>query len=113
MPELKKKPTLGDLQKYIEAVCCERGWNRDSHLVKFLLFSEEIGELAKAMRKVTKLYAEPSKYKETELEKRRELEGEFADVLNYLLDLANHFDIDLEAAFRAKEEVNKKRKWAQ
>ena len=111
MPKLKKNPTIKDLQKYIEAVCKERGWNQDSHLVKFLLFSEEIGELAKAMRKITKLYAEPSKYQETKAEKRVELEGEFADVLNFLLDLANHFKVDLEKAFRAKEEINKERKW--
>jgi len=112
MLKLKKNPTLKNLQKYIEEACKERGWNKNTHLEKFLLFTEEVGELAKAMRKSIALWHESDKYRETDEEKRRELEGEFADVLNYLLDLANHFDVDLEKAFRAKEEINKKRKWA-
>jgi NTP pyrophosphatase (non-canonical NTP hydrolase) len=32
-------------------------------------------------------------------------------VFMYLLDICNHFDIDLEKAFREKEEINKKRTW--
>ena len=34
-----------------------------------------------------------------------------ADVLIYLLDLANVLGVDLEKAFREKEEINKKRNW--
>ena len=29
----------------------------------------------------------------------------------YLLDICNHFNIDLEKAFREKEEINKGRVW--
>ena len=36
---------------------------------------------------------------------------ELADVFNYLLDIANYFNVDLEEAFREKEELNKKRTW--
>jgi len=32
-------------------------------------------------------------------------------VFIYLLDICNHFNIDLEKAFRDKEEINKKRIW--
>ena len=39
------------------------------------------------------------------------LEEEFADVLSYLLDLANCFQVDLEQAFRAKEQLNQSRTW--
>ena len=39
------------------------------------------------------------------------LEEEFADVLSYLLDLANCFQVDLETAFREKEQVNQARTW--
>jgi NTP pyrophosphatase (non-canonical NTP hydrolase) len=39
------------------------------------------------------------------------LEEEFADVLSYLLDLANCYHVDLEAAFRAKEQHNQSRIW--
>ncbi|HEY1348749.1 MAG TPA: MazG nucleotide pyrophosphohydrolase domain-containing protein [Ktedonobacteraceae bacterium] len=105
MAHLKENPTLGDLQHYLAAVCQERGWTRDSPSEKFLLFVEEVGELAKAMRKAAGLYQEQAK------QNHFSLEEEFADVLSYLLDLANCFQVDLEQAFRAKEKVNQSRRW--
>jgi len=36
---------------------------------------------------------------------------EAADVLIILLGICNMLDIDLEKAFREKEEINKKRLW--
>ena len=39
------------------------------------------------------------------------LKEEFADVLNYLLDLANYYHVDLEQAFREKDQINRNRKW--
>ena len=106
MIKLKTNPTLSDLQYYIKNISEERGWNKNNHLEIFLLFSEEIGELAKAIRNKTKLYAEQGK-----LVQDQELENEFADVLNYLLDLANSFNIDLEKAFRQKDKINSQRVW--
>ena len=44
-------------------------------------------------------------------QKQVELEEEFADVLSYLLDLANYFRIDLEKAFREKDQANQTRTW--
>ena len=105
MAFLPEHPTLKDLQRYLEEVCQERGWTKDTYAEKFLLFTEEIGELAKAIRKTKGLYQEKAK------EKNLELEEEFADVLSYLLDLANCFQVDLENAFREKERVNQSRKW--
>lgn len=105
MAYLKENPTLHDLQRYVAAVCQERGWTRDSPAEKFMLFVEEVGELAKAMRKIAGLYEELAKQKNVSLEE------EFADVLSYLLDLANCFQVDLEQVFRAKEEVNQSRTW--
>ena len=108
MIELKEQPTLLDLQKHIEAVCKERGWDKNSHTEKFLLFVEEVGELAKEIRNTAGLYAKKAKGEEV----RAELEGEFADVLNYLLDLANTFDVDLEKAYRDKYRINETRTWS-
>ena len=110
MATLKNNPTLGDLQEYIKVLCEERGWYKNNHLEMFLLFSEEVGELAKAIRAYSGLYQEKGKEK-TAIETKKELEGEFADVLSYLLDLANYFDVDLEKAFREKEAINAKRDW--
>ena len=105
MAELKANPTLKELQSYLAQVCEERGWTKDSPSEKFLLFIEEVGELAKAMRKASGLYEEKARARDVSLEE------EFADVLSYLLDLANCFQVDLERAFRAKEEVNQTRTW--
>jgi len=106
MQEIKANPTLTDYQEYLKLLCIERGWNKNNPLEIFLLFSEEIGELAKAMRNKMKLYHEVDK--ET---KDDELESEFADVFSYLLDLANQYDINLEEAFRNKEKKNALRVW--
>jgi NTP pyrophosphatase (non-canonical NTP hydrolase) len=57
------------------------------------------------MHKAVGLYEEQAKPREVSLKE------EFADVLSYLLDLANCFQIDLEHAFRAKEQLNQSRKW--
>lgn len=105
MASLKDNPTLGDLQKYVAAVCEERGWTKDAPAEKFALLIEEVGELAKAIRKRAGLYEEQARQREVALEE------EFADVLSYLLDLANAYHVDLEGAFRAKEEINQTRKW--
>ncbi len=105
MADLPTHPTLPQLQRYMDEVCKERGWTKDSYAEKFLLFTEEVGELAKAIRKTQGLYQEKAK------QKHLELEEEFADGLSYLLDLANYFQVDLETAFREKEQVNAARTW--
>jgi NTP pyrophosphatase (non-canonical NTP hydrolase) len=105
MAQLKDDPTLGDLQEYIARVCEERGWTWDTPAEKFVLFIEEVGELAKAIRKQAGLYEEQARQRDVSLEE------EFADVLSYLLDLADTYQVDLEKAFRTKEAVNQTRKW--
>ena len=106
MAQLPAKPTLKDLQDYIKTIADERGWDKNNHLEIFLLLSEELGELAKAIRNKTGLYAEEKAEKNND-----ELELEFADVLNYIFDLANCFNINLEDAFRKKDKINAKRIW--
>ena len=105
MAHLPEHPTLPEMQQYMDEICKERGWTKDSYAEKFLLFTEEVGELAKAIRKTQGLYQEKAR------QKHLELEEEFADVLSYVLDLANYFQVDLEKAFREKEQVNVARKW--
>ena len=58
MAHLPENPTLKDLQHYLAEVCQERGWTKDTPAEKFVLFIEEVGELAKAMRKAAGLYEE-------------------------------------------------------
>jgi NTP pyrophosphatase (non-canonical NTP hydrolase) len=106
MAELKPNPTLPDYQQYIKQVCKERDWDKNNPLEIFLLFSEEVGELAKAIRNRLKLYHEEGKNI-----KNDELGHELADIFNYLLDIANCFNIDLENAVKEKEKLNAARKW--
>lgn len=103
--DLPDNPTIKQLQEHLDLVCKEKGWDKNSVTQVFLLFAEEIGELAKAIRKHTGFKGEPKP------ENNDNLEEEFADVLNYLLELANRFDIDLEAVYRKKHKVNETRNW--
>ncbi len=101
---LKRNPTLQDFQKYVAEMVEERGFDKETIPEIFVLFLEECGEMAKAVRKTQKIHSDIKS-------KQENLSHEIADVFMYLLDICNHFEIDLEKAFREKEEVNKKRVW--
>lgn len=105
MLTLPSNPTIKDIQIYVQELETERGFLDQEAEHKCLLLGEEIGELFKAIRKYhTKLRIDPASNVGT-------IEEELADILIYISAIANKFDIDLEHAFRAKEEVNKKRAW--
>lgn len=108
MRDFPKNTTLTDAQNWIEEMCKERGFDKNPPLEIFLRFTEEVGELAKAIRKVSGMRVEGAHTKE---EKEKELRGEFADVAQYLFDLANTFGVNLEEAIREKDEINKNRTW--
>jgi NTP pyrophosphatase (non-canonical NTP hydrolase) len=103
MPELSTA-TLSNLQKYVHELEIERGFIDQSLLQKCLLLGEEIGELYKAIRKTVNISTD--KNSDT-----FHVEEELADILIYVCAIANRCDIDLEDAFRKKEEINKKRTW--
>jgi NTP pyrophosphatase (non-canonical NTP hydrolase) len=100
---LGPNPTLKDLQDYVAAAVRERGFT-DGVAQRFMLLLEETGEFAKAARKQVGMgFAADTKTKD--------LAHEAADVFIVLLGLCNMLDIDLEQAFREKEELNKQRVW--
>lgn len=101
---LKKDPTLKDLQEYVAVAVRERGFDKNSVEQRFMLLLEEVGEFAKAARgRAGMAFADDTKTKE--------MADEAGDVLIVFLGLCNLLDIDLEQAFRDKEERNKKRTW--
>ncbi len=102
--QLKNNPTLKDYQKYVSDMIIERGFEKETIPEVFMLFLEECGELAKAARKSTNIHTDQNSLK-------YDLGHEAVDVLMYLLQICNRFNIDLEKAFRDKEEINKKRTW--
>ena len=102
--ELKTDPTLRDFQAYVRKLEDERGFTQQNAIEKCLLLGEEMGELFKAVRKTVKLKTDVNA-------NIGSVDEEIADMLIYLCSIANRFDIDIEQAFRKKEEHNKKRTW--
>lgn len=105
MPILKEQPMLKDFQEYVRALEIERGFEKEGAIPKCLLLVEEVGELFKAIRKKDKML------KVDHNSEFGSVDEELVDVMIYLFTIANRFDIDLERAFREKEEINKKRTW--
>ena len=101
---LKQNPTLRDFQEYVAQLVKKRGFDKETVPEMFMLFLEECGEMAKAARKTQKIKTDKNS-------EQFHLDHEIADVFIYLLGICNHFDIDLEKAFRDKEKINEKRFW--
>ena len=101
---LPENPTLADYQQYVRQIVMERGFEKDTIQQRFMLLLEEAGELARAARK----HAGMKFAADTKL---ADVQDEAADVFIVLLGMCNILGVDLEKAFRTKEERNKKREW--
>jgi len=104
MPSLGQKPTLSDFQQYVRELEQERGFTDQTVLQRCLVLGEEVGELFKAVRKKENVKVDHNSTFGS-------IDEELADVLIFILSIANMYGIDLEQAFRDKEEINKKRAW--
>ena len=108
LPAASSKPgpsagvTIADFQRLIH----DRYYKTDSQrgtAGTFLLFMEEVGELATALHDNRPAASDASpmgKKRPVTPEERANLEEEFADVLAWLATLANITGVDLEAAVR-------------
>lgn len=83
----------------------ECGFNTTDKFYECCLLAEECGEVISAIRKNSKNGSICSG------SVAGNVAEELADVFIYLCSLANMHDIDLEQAFREKEEKNKNRTW--
>jgi NTP pyrophosphatase (non-canonical NTP hydrolase) len=97
--------TLEKYQAYIKQVVLERGFEKETVPEVFTLLVEEVGELAKAIRKA-------NGQKTSADSKQHNLSEEAADVFFLILDLCNRLDIDLSKAFLDKETKNQSRTWS-
>jgi len=104
MPILAIKPTLKDIQEYVIQLEEERGFAEQTVLQKSLMLGEEVGELFKAIRKQQNIKIDSNS-------KFGTIDEELADILIFICSIANRYEIDLEKAFRDKEEINKTRIW--
>ena len=75
-----------------ENVCRSKGWDRAPIDTVWLLLSEEVGELASAIRQYKKMY------KKTNLKKDRgtDVMMEMGDVFSYLFQIAHMLNVDLD-----------------
>jgi NTP pyrophosphatase (non-canonical NTP hydrolase) len=87
--------TLDSLQQYIR----QFDHRPERRLDYFLKLSEEVGELAEAIRKDARMDGN-GRIKGT-------IEEELCDVLYYIAALANVYGISLESCFLLKDELNK------
>ena len=104
---INKHSSVDTLQQYIHDMVARRGFDKETPRDVLLLMMEEVGELAKAVRKYLGLKSD-----EDRKERYPKLESELADVFIYLLDLANLLEISLFHALHEKEKENEKRSWS-
>jgi len=96
--------SLRKLQAYIWEMNKSRGFNTEDASKKLVMLIEEVGELAKAVRKLSGM-------KFTDTTRQTDLAEELADVQIVLLGLASMHDIDMLSAVEAKEAKNRTREW--
>ena len=104
--KMGENTTLREIQEYIGEMVNIRGWQNETPQDAMLLLTEEIGELAKEVRKsCTDIQNDVNK------NRADDLNGEAADVFLMVLALCRTLDIDLLQAFKEKELINCNRKW--
>ena len=108
LKKLSKESSVNEIQTYIKKIVEIRGFNKEKSSDKILLLVEEVGELAKAIRK-NESNLGIDKTKEYNYSS---IESEIADVFIVLLSICDVLNIDLFKAFLDKEEENIKRTWS-
>lgn len=103
--KLTKESSLKELQEYTKKMIKFRGFDNETPQDIMLLLTEELGELAKEIRKSTNIKMD---IKQT---RTQNLDKEIADVFNYIMALCVATNIDLFEAFKNKEEINFNREW--
>ena len=108
LKKLSNESSINEIQSYIKKVMEVRGFNKEKSSDKILLLVEEVGELAKAIRKnESKLGIDKTKeYNYSSIE------SEIADVFIVLLSICDILNMDLLKVFLEKEEENIKRTWS-
>lgn len=103
---MDESTSLKTLQNYVDEMVNVRGFADETPQDCLLLLTEELGELAKEVRKNhTHIKNDKSKVS------NHSLKGEMGDVLMMLLALARTLDVDLLDAFKEKELENCTRNW--
>lgn len=104
--KMDETTTVAQLQQYVEDMVNVRGFADETPQDCLLLLTEELGELAKEVRKAYTHIKNDTSKNNTD-----NLKGELGDVFMMLIALRRTLDIDLVDAFREKELINCDRIW--
>lgn len=107
LEQLKKEDRLSTIQEYLKQVIAIRGFDHQSVEKEMLLLTEEIGELAKAIRKdKVNMGIDQNK-----LQNYDSVESEIADVFIVIVSICNKLGISLYECLIEKEMKNIERTW--
>ena len=106
--QLDDKKSLSQVQEYVKKVIELRGFSNQNIEKTMLLLTEEVGELAKAVRKNNTLMS----IDKNKIRNYDTVESEVADVFIVLCSVCNKLGIDLFTALKDKEKENIDRKWS-
>lgn len=83
---------LNEYRDATKMMCIHKGWDKVNVNTVWLLLTEEIGELASAIRQHSKTF------KKSNLKKERgiDVQMEMGDVFSYLFQIASMLNIDLD-----------------
>lgn len=104
MSNLPKSDSLVTLQKYVLDMNIERNFDLKDVTKTMLLLTEEVGELAKAVRKHVGMHFSTTT-------STKDIREELADVQIVLLSVANILGEDMYTAVIEKEKKNQSRLW--
>jgi NTP pyrophosphatase (non-canonical NTP hydrolase) len=99
------RPMMNQYRDETMIMCRRKGWDKAPVSTVWLLFTEEVGELASAIRQYQR------SYKKSGLKKDRgtDVTQEMGDVFSYLFQLASMLDVDLDYMWTIhKEKVQNK-----
>jgi len=81
-------------------MCKYKGWDKAPVQTVWLLFTEEVGELASAIRQYQRAYRKSGLKKD----KGTDISTEMGDVFSYLFQLASMLNVDLDDMWLAHRE---------
>lgn len=103
--KINANSNLNEIQKYITKMMEVNGFN-NTPLELLCYLTEEVGELAKEIRK-------NESNMEMDINKKysSNIKDELADLFIYVLTIADKYNIDLLDALKRKETINLERTW--
>ena len=83
-------------------MCSRKGWNHTTLEQVWMLFIEEVGELAGSIRRTRRVFCD---------KKKASIEDELGDVFSYLFQLAHMMQIDLDLMWQKHQNKAYKKKY--